>query len=1323
MELHQKTKPSRCLRRLNYDEENIAEESIAPLTNEDVLETRKILRSQNGTSAPANSVSSTHYGRLVWAKISGSRSWPAIIVNHEDCGMRAPFLGSAFVFWFADNRVSQVPVLKIMDFAKNFKSQFSTSSQFSFNAAVLECIKEYRQQSGLEDVDSKQSLMKWAHNGFPEAINFEQNIVLCLSSKIMHCLRRIKRMQSRKSASTSSSHDSFFPTSSSSSVNSDSSSADERQNWKPKASLLKAARDGKHNIETLCIACDSIDCEIVSPHPCFEGGTCKDCQEVVEDNVKANGDDINVYCTVCGSPGEMLLCDEPECEREFCTGCVELLVSPSAVQRIKEIDPWYCFLCEPYHPDTHGLLKPRPEWQEKLASESQTAEPSSEVIDDDETPDASTFPNRPLRVLSLFDGIGTGLYVLDKLDLEVEAYYASEVDEAAKNVTSLNFGSRITFIGDVMHFTDKEITQICPIDLLIGGSPCNDLSAVNPNRKGLFDPNGTGILFFYYYRVLKTLQVLNGKNHLFWLYENVATMPRVFKTHINQFFQREPTLIDAKYFSPQSRPRYFWGNLPGMSAPIPKNLGENYNLSEYLHKIGNREALVKKINCITTNPASLKLGAGVDWPIRMNDSGDVPWTTEIEKIFGFPQHYTDVGNLSQRERQNLLGKSWSVPVIQHILKALTKYFPTKTKEHGKGKQDKSQVRPTIMNEDSQINPTVDEDSDSRPIVEDEDLHISSVDDSDIGPTLEADDDLQIISTAEDSRIIPTAEEDSQSRPMVENEDSQMLPKLMAKKDNLLNIASAVSDNLEPFSVLRSFRKPNVTKNSNGKILMKRSIAGKLQSQTAVSAASRLPLTLDKCIVAGKPIMDSEPVVCNHSVNNLFDDGTNFEGHDITLRGSKTIEASTLPQAATVEKIISENLENVSDSLVSRTPTTRMAKKDTFLNAASAAHDNLATVSALKSFRKLNTTKNRNGNILMKQSVTEKSTSQIVVSDSSHLSQTLDKSTVADKSRMDSEQAVCTRSESNLLNVKNNCEGHSTTLTKSKIAEASTVSHAAKKNKISSYVHKKSNEGVKSAYRNAKDKDGSSGHIFNSRHNKERSYMLRSVKEKEARSVRASTKMTRFLYSNSKISLKRKLPEERKTLKTKSRKTSESEATDRKFSTKEQQVSTNVCVPREQGKAQSSGKKGPCTKDIFIVHDSSQPSSCLGVNILEECSNSNTVELLNFVEISSSEFEDFGGFELQQQSVGSACPESDISRKNNEVDPFFDAVESNSLHDDITEIPMGNTQVFTTNTNKSQVEHNASSVFISTDMKSWQVINNEYDADLSSNSSSDPLSDV
>lgn len=50
------------------------------------------------------------------------------------------------------------------------------------------------------------------------------------------------------------------------------------------------------------------------------------------------------------------------------------------------------------------------------------------------------------------------------------------------------------------------------------------------------------------------------------------------------------------------------------------------------------------------------------------------------QIFGFPSHYTDVGNTSLNQRQALLGRSWSVPVIEHILQPLTKYYLGKTKD-------------------------------------------------------------------------------------------------------------------------------------------------------------------------------------------------------------------------------------------------------------------------------------------------------------------------------------------------------------------------------------------------------------------------------------------------------------------------------------------------------------------------------------------------------------------------------------------------------------------------------------------------------------------
>lgn len=44
------------------------------------------------------------------------------------------------------------------------------------------------------------------------------------------------------------------------------------------------------------------------------------------------------------------------------------------------------------------------------------------------------------------------------------------------------------------------------------------------------------------------------------------------------------------------------------------------------------------------------------------------------RIFGFPKHYTDVKNMGRQQRQKVLGKSWSVPVIRHLFAPLKDYF-------------------------------------------------------------------------------------------------------------------------------------------------------------------------------------------------------------------------------------------------------------------------------------------------------------------------------------------------------------------------------------------------------------------------------------------------------------------------------------------------------------------------------------------------------------------------------------------------------------------------------------------------------------------------
>lgn len=149
-----------------------------------------------------------------------------------------------------------------------------------------------------------------------------------------------------------------------------------------------------------------------------------------------------------------------------------------------------------------------------------------------------------------------GYFVLKKLGYEIEKYYSCEIDPNALDVTSKNH-PEIIQLGDVCDLTETKIQELGKIDLLIGGSPCNDFSLANPKRKGLYgkthmflsknailyiiltlllfslieffyystDETGTGILYFQYYRVWVIIQKLNNFNNtFFYLYENVASM-------------------------------------------------------------------------------------------------------------------------------------------------------------------------------------------------------------------------------------------------------------------------------------------------------------------------------------------------------------------------------------------------------------------------------------------------------------------------------------------------------------------------------------------------------------------------------------------------------------------------------------------------------------------------------------------------------------------------------------------------------------------------------------------------------------------------------
>ena len=122
---------------------------------------------------------------------------------------------------------------------------------------------------------------------------------------------------------------------------------------------------------------------------------------------------------------------------------------------------------------------------------------------------------KSLRVLSLFDGISCGQLALHRAGIPIEIYFASEIDKFAIAITRKNFPNTVQ-MGDVRNLCFDSIGDI---DLLMGGSPCQDLSNYKYDRgdvKGL-EGNKSGL----FYKFVEAFKTLKPK---YFLLENVASI-------------------------------------------------------------------------------------------------------------------------------------------------------------------------------------------------------------------------------------------------------------------------------------------------------------------------------------------------------------------------------------------------------------------------------------------------------------------------------------------------------------------------------------------------------------------------------------------------------------------------------------------------------------------------------------------------------------------------------------------------------------------------------------------------------------------------------
>lgn len=142
-----------------------------------------------------------------------------------------------------------------------------------------------------------------------------------------------------------------------------------------------------------------------------------------------------------------------------------------------------------------------------------------------------------MNVLSLFDGLSGARIALDRLNIQIDNYYASEIDKYAIQISKKNYPDIIQ-LGDITKIKAENLPKI---DLLVGGSPCTNLSFAG-KRKGLSTKDNIEILTLDQYLDLKSKKFeFEGQSYLFW------EMVRLLREIQPKYFLMENVVMSKKW--------------------------------------------------------------------------------------------------------------------------------------------------------------------------------------------------------------------------------------------------------------------------------------------------------------------------------------------------------------------------------------------------------------------------------------------------------------------------------------------------------------------------------------------------------------------------------------------------------------------------------------------------------------------------------------------------------------------------------------------------------------------------------------------------------
>lgn len=294
-----------------------------------------------------------------------------------------------------------------------------------------------------------------------------------------------------------------------------------------------------------------------------------------------------------------------------------------------------------------------------------------------------------INTLSLFDGTSAGRLALDRAEIEVDNYFASEVDKHAIQVANHNYPDTPQ-LGDINNYKTWDLPKI---GLMMGGSPCQDLTRIKgKDGKGLYGDKSK--LFFKY------VECLHRFKPEYFLLENVM-MNQESNDMITAILGVDPVEINSSHFSAQDRPRLYWTNID-FDRELPINttvfkdvmdhdVDDKYFYDDDFEKFNGIEKRMVgslhryypngKVKFTETtsrvyNPefkmACLTAVSGGHQEKKVFVDGRARKVTplEYERLQTMPDGWTS--SVSTSQRYKMLGNGWTCDAVAWILRGLKK---------------------------------------------------------------------------------------------------------------------------------------------------------------------------------------------------------------------------------------------------------------------------------------------------------------------------------------------------------------------------------------------------------------------------------------------------------------------------------------------------------------------------------------------------------------------------------------------------------------------------------------------------------------------------